>query len=153
MIGTSIHRSICLLAGFSSLILLVLAGCGGPGLATVEGKVTMDGQPVIAGRVIFNSEDGKTAIIAKIAPDGSYRALDVPCDTMKITVTPLEKIERIRAQRGTKGKNSGVSEAQAEALEATARIPEKYSNAGTSGLTFTVKSGTNLHNIEISSKE
>jgi hypothetical protein len=72
---------------------------------------------------------------------------------MKVTVVPSEKIERIRAQRGTKGKNSGMSEAQAESLEASAKIPEKYSDSDTSGLTFSVKSGNNIYKIEISSKE
>ncbi len=139
----------------SGMILFVfaLAGCGGRGTAIVEGKVTLDGQPLSAGRVVFLSPDGKTSVIAKLAPDGSYHATEVPCEVVKVTVTPLDKFERIKTQRGAKGKGSGISEAQADALEASTKIPEKYSDPDASGLTLTVKSGTNTYHIEIASEK
>jgi hypothetical protein len=148
------HRRGRLLFDCCSIVIAFgLAGCGGPTFAPVEGKVTLDGQAVSAGRVTFYSADGKSAIIAKISPDGTYRAVDVPCETVRVTVAPLEKLERIRVQRGAKGKASGISEAQAEALENTTKIPEKYADPDASGLTVTVKSGANTYNIEISSKD
>jgi hypothetical protein len=146
--GCNCGRIGWLLAGFSFL----LTGCGGSGSGTVEGKVTFDGQPVGGGRVTFRSADGKSTVVAKIAADGAYRALDVPCEAMKVTVTPLDKFERIRMQRGTKGKNSGISESQAESLESSTKIPEKYQDPDASGLALTVHSGTNNFPIELSSK-
>jgi len=149
----SVQRSHLVIKACLLFSLFALAGCGGSEFATVEGKVIVDGQPVTAGRVIFQSMDGKSSIIAKIAPDGSYRALDVPCGAMNVFVTPLDKVERIRIQRGgTKGKKSSESEALAKAVESSPKIPEKYEDADTSRLTFTVKSGTNTYNIEILSK-
>ncbi len=143
--------------------LCALAGCGGSGSGTVEGRVTLDGRPVAAGRVSFRSADGKNTAVAKIAPDGSYRVLDVPCDAMRVSVNPLDKFERIKLQRDAGGaKSKGEArgpEAQAkqsdiaEALEAAMNVPEKYRNPDTSGLTLTVKSGTNTYDIEISSKD
>jgi hypothetical protein len=150
----SVQRVHLLLTGCLVLTLFALAGCGGPGLATVEGKVTVDGQLVSAGRVIFRSADGKSTVLANIAPDGSYRALDVPQDDMKVTVAGLSKFERIRLQRGGKGKgkSSSASETLAKEIESSPKIPEKYLDPDASGLGLTVKSGTNTYNIEISSK-
>src|SRR5581483_7060860 len=46
MVGACIHRRCLPLTGCLIPALFALAGCGGSGLATVEGKVTVDGQPV-----------------------------------------------------------------------------------------------------------
>jgi hypothetical protein len=152
MVGAGIQRSYLLLTGCLIPVLFALAGCGGSGLATVEGKVTVDGRPVSGGRVTFRSADGKSTVLAKIALDGSYRAVDVPCDAMKVAVAGLDKFERIRLQRGVKGKRTSDSEARAAAIESSPKIPEKYKDPDASGLTFTVKSGTNPYDIEILSK-
>jgi hypothetical protein len=152
MVG-SVHRVHLLLTACLILTLFALAGCGGSGLATVEGKVTVDGHPATAGRVVFRSADGKSTVIANIATDGSYRALDVPQEDMKVTVAGLTRLERTRIQRGAgKGKKSSESEAMAKEIESSPKIPERYQDPEASGLTCTVKSGTNTYNIEISSK-
>ena len=162
MARISIQRSYSLFMGGLILTLGLLAGCGGSGLATVEGTVTVDGQLVTAGRVAFRSSDGKNSAVAKISPSGLYRIMDVPCDTMKVTVTPLDKFERVKLQReasGAKAKAKGASgsegqakSAGAEVNESSAKVPEKYQHAETSELTFTVKGGSNTYNIEMSSK-
>lgn len=59
-----------------SLIFLggaVLVGCGSnrPSLAPVSGRVTIDGQPVKVGRVMFYPTQGRPAS-GPIQPDGSY---------------------------------------------------------------------------------
>ena len=55
---------------FGPLILVAaLAGCGGP--ATVSGKVTYLGRPVLSGSVVALNADG-TAKLGVIQPDGTY---------------------------------------------------------------------------------
>lgn len=152
MVGAKIQWSGLLLTGGLIPALFALAGCGGSGLATVKGKVTVNGQPVSEGRVVFRSADGKNTVIAKIAADGSYRALDVPQEAMNVTVAGLTKFERSKIQHGVKGKRTSESKARAAALESSPKIPEKYQDPNTSGLTFTAKSGTNTYNIEIKSE-
>lgn len=152
MAGAWIHRRCLLLTGCWMPAVFALAGCGGSGLATVEGKVTVDGQPVSAGRVVFRSADGKSTVIAKIATDGSYRALNVPQEAMNVTVAGLSKFERSRIQHGVKGKRTSESKARAAAIESSPKVPEKYQNPDASGLTFTAQSGTNTYNIEIKSE-
>jgi hypothetical protein len=146
-------------AGCLILALLGLAGCGGESrLATVEGKVTIDGQPISSGRVFFRSPDGKSTVIAKIRPDGTYRALDVPYGVMRVTVTPITKWERMRRMQDPKnGKKSRPSEGESEGIDSSTEvprviIPEKYQDPDTSGLTFAATSETNTYNIEISSE-
>jgi hypothetical protein len=158
MVGGSIQRSYLLLSGYFILTLFAVAGCGGSGLATVKGKVTIDGQPASSGRVFFRSADGKSTVFAMIGPDGAYQVVEVPYGSMKVTVTPLTKWERIGLIRDArKMKKTSASEAPAtpggaDAFESSAKIPEKYRDPDTSGLTFTVKSGTNTYNIEIKSE-
>ena len=148
-------------AGCVVLALLGLTGCGAePRLAIVEGKVTVNGQPVNSGRVFFRSPDGKHTIIAKIRPDGTYRALDVPYVAMRVSVTPLTKWERMRRMQDPKrGKKLPGSEAPAtpgEGVEPAeiprVSVPERYQDPDASGLTFTAQSETNTYNIEMSSE-
>jgi hypothetical protein len=159
MVGASTRRNYRPLTSCFVLALLVPAGCGVGGSATVEGKVTIDGQPASSGRVFFRSADGKSTVVATIGPDGAYRAVDVPCDTMKVTVTLPTKWERIGLLRDAKkAKKSGASEGPKAprgvgASEPGVKISEKYQNPDTSGLTLAVTSGTNTYDIEISSKD
>ncbi len=159
MAGASIRRTHRPLTGCATLALVVLAGCGGGGSATVEGKVTIDGQPARAGRVFFRSADGKSTVVATIMSDGAYRAVDVPCDAMRVTVSLPTKWERIGLIRDAKkAKASGAADGPkaprgADGFEPDAKLPEKYQNPDASGLALTVKSGTNTYDIEISSKE
>lgn len=152
MARTYVFRGPLVAAGCTVLVLLAMALWGGSEMATVEGMVTVDGQPVTAGRVVFRSADGKSTILANIAPDGSYRALDVPYVPMQVTVAGLTKMERVRVQRGVKGKKSAESEARNKAVESSPKVPEKYEDPDTSGLSFTATSGTNTYNIEIRSE-
>ena len=47
----------------NACLLLVITGCGasGPEIASVEGKVTMDGQPLANAAVVFVPENGRPA--------------------------------------------------------------------------------------------
>ncbi len=155
MVGTSLRRNYRPLTGCSLLAPLVLAGCGGGGSATVEGKVTIDGRAATSGRVFFRSADGKSVVAATIGSDGTYRAVDVPCDAMKVTVTLPTKWERIGLVRDAKkAKQAAGSEAPgapggAKAVDYATKIPKKYEDPDASGLAYTVKSGANTYNIEI----
>jgi hypothetical protein len=52
---------------------------------SVEGKITIDGNPVAKGKVAFHPARGK-AVEVKIAADGTYNAKKVPVGEVKITV-------------------------------------------------------------------
>ncbi|HZT78599.1 MAG TPA: carboxypeptidase regulatory-like domain-containing protein [Gemmataceae bacterium] len=96
------------------------------GGAKVQGKVTLDGQPLPGGKVTFVPAKGSDVKSrdADIDKDGSYRIPDLPPGQYKI------------------------------AIEGTAKTPapKQFARADTSGLTLEVKEGSNRHDIALKSK-
>ena len=118
-----------LLCGFG----LVLSGCPGGGAkrdtATVSGKVTLDGKPLNAGRVIFLHVEGPSAT-ADIQPDGTYK-VEAAVGKTAASIDHRGPPEPIPGGReGMMGPGKSL-------------VPEKYADGTTSGLSLEVKSGQN----------
>ena len=116
----------------ATLIVLVLAGCGG-GMYPVRGTVTLeDGTALTRGLVVFERVAGGQPITARgdVQSDGSYQLSTnkpgdgVPPGRYKVLVNPLDL--------------SDVPDEQK-------KLPfdVKYTRFATSGLEFEVKSGSN----------
>jgi hypothetical protein len=58
---------------FSVLVLLCLSGCSGSLDSSVSGLVTLDGEPLRTGRVVFHAVAGGAIAYGTIASDGRYR--------------------------------------------------------------------------------
>ncbi len=119
--------------------LFVLAGCGKP-TGTVTGIVSQKGKAVNGGLVVLLSETGMK-IQARIKPDGSYRASQVPVGTAKVAV----------ALGGPAGLPSIVVPRLPSHLQAD---PHKtpgtsFSNPDRSGLVCQVSSGDQVYNIDL----
>jgi hypothetical protein len=161
------------LAGASLLLAaLLLVGCkptnpNAP--ARVTGRVTYNGNPVTGGTIHFHSADGASIPIG-IGPDGTYRAFDIPDGDMVVTVetesiNPEKKPQEYRGANASgpkygpkavvmpKGKgNSGgpkPEESGASAETTYMKIPAKYADKATSGLTVTLKKGDQTHDIKL----
>lgn len=130
-----------------------LTGCGGgPYTATVSGKVTYRGKPLEDGWVAFVHPDGRFAK-AMIQPDGTYSSPEVPGGQVKVTVisepTPPPLPPGARLPGGTRvPPNPTYMEAVKKALN-HARIPDKYRNPDSSGLSLTVNRGSNQFDIPL----
>ena len=111
---------------------LCLVGCDSSGLTTVTGKVTYNGEPVPTGTISFVSADKPTAY-GEIGPDGSYSLMtNKPGDgampgSYQVTVIALEDM----GDRMPEDRNPLPPPV----------VPNKYSSAGTSGLTAEVEAG------------
>ena len=106
---------------------------------------------------------GGTPYSSSISIDGTYAISDLPTGEMAIVVetesiNPAQKgstgkdAERRMAMMGErKGPNSGGSgSGGANALQPQyVKIPEKYSKAKTSPLSYTVKNGRQVYSIEL----
>lgn len=98
---------------------LVLVGCGPkhPGLVTVSGVVTIDGEPVTLGQVKL-SPNGKRAAVGRIGTDGSFSLSSfelndgAPVGKHLATVTAVESVNE-RSNRWHAPKRYG-SEADAD---------------------------------------
>ena len=138
------------------LLLLLPAGCSSKG--TVSGTVTYQGKPVAAGTVTFVPQKGGGAFTASIR-EGKYKVEGVPTGAMKIAVsTPspapginqfIGKMQPPPELRAKMAPNpSGEGSAQ-PSVPATEPIPRKFEDPETSGLTYTVKSGVQVHDIDL----
>jgi hypothetical protein len=133
-----IHRVLLLIPAM--LLVLLQTGCeSGPPAGTVKGTVKLDGVVLTAGNVQFLGDKGTGT--ANIQPDGTYKCTDAPLGATKVTVV-VPNLPGGAAPLGGKDMpktSSGPS----------VQVPEKYGNAATSGLTLTVKSGSQTFDISL----
>lgn len=108
------------------LVLPLLAGCGGEKPAEVTGTVTMDGQKLAEGEIIFESVDGSKTPAASPIKDGAYTVL----------ILPGAKKVRINASRPPKKPDPVLREAARESS-----LGPEYNEKTT--LTADVKPGKN----------
>jgi hypothetical protein len=124
----------------------------------LTGTVRINGEPVTAGNVLLFSEDGELSVAGPIHSDGTYVVRDPPLGKVSIAVQT-----RMFRVRGPASPPAGL--AAGEPLESSRGIvvpagserglvykavPEKYEQAETSALTWTVGWGQNRHDLELS---
>jgi hypothetical protein len=115
--------------------LVVLAGCGRGGTGEVTGKVTYKGDVLPGGMVTFIAENGK-AESARIAEDGSYKVANIPVGRARITVTTQPPVKL------------GAKE-PFEPLGKYIEIPPRYRDADISGLSLSVKRGSQQYDLPL----
>ena len=124
----------------TAVSLSLAAGCGGPELAPVSGKITVASQPATRGTVTFMPEGTKgtsgKAAVGEIGPDGAYtlRTFD-PGDGA------IVGHHRVLI--------SGRGLEDAENVPPDARIPLRYSNPQKSDLTKEVRPGPNKIDFDL----
>jgi hypothetical protein len=131
---------------FAVIVLMIaLAGCSDSGMESeVTGTVTLDGQPVGPGAVVFAPVEGQTnPADGAIQLDGSYflktsREVGLKPGTYKVSVSVFDQPEVQPGERSN--------------VPAKLVTPQKYADTETSGLQFTVEPGKNDIDIELTSK-
>jgi hypothetical protein len=125
--------------------ILAVAGCSGSGKESeVSGKVTLDGQPVGPGAVVFAPVEGQTnPADGAIQLDGSYflktsREVGLKPGTYNVSVSVFDQPE--------------VKPGERSMVPAKLITPQKYADTETSGLEFTVEPGKNDIDIGLISK-
>lgn len=106
---------------FAGAVLLGFAGCSGqkgPKKVSVSGEVTLDGNPIPDGEVIFRPTDGEGTPAAGKIKDGKY-TLECTPGPKKVTVT---------AMRSVAGAKGGKLETGEEAVNVEQYIPKKYND-------------------------
>ncbi|MCA9013916.1 MAG: hypothetical protein KDA77_01170 [Planctomycetaceae bacterium] len=73
----------------------VLAGCGaktdGPKLVTVSGKITLNGEPLPGGDIIFRPADGQGHAYAGKITDGTY-TLDTEAGKKRVEIKSMREV-------------------------------------------------------------
>lgn len=115
---------------------LAAAGCG-PRTATVSGKVTYQGKPVVVGTLTLVAADG-SAHQTGLGPDGSFTLPSVPTGPARVGVSSPEPPP---AGKGSRSGDSRVKVPAPPPPGAWVRLPDKYADPTTSGVTVTVGGG------------
>lgn len=142
------------------LLLLTVVGCGSSGgKAKVKGRVKFFDKNLNAGTVAFMSKDGQLGS-ANIDSEGNYEMSDAPIGDVKISVTvptlPMGPATAPKApsgippMRGPNGEGGMASTPPSIDPRKIVQIPGKYAIADSSGLTYTVQKGEQVHNITLS---
>lgn len=79
------------------LIVVVVAGCGSEGKADVSGRVTLDGEPLAGGLIVFEPADRHGAPAGGTISDGNYLlngAAGVPPGEKVVRITGVFKTGR-----------------------------------------------------------
>lgn len=120
-------------------LLVLLGGCSDHGeVGLVRGKVTLNGQPLTQGSILFENRTTGISLLAPLTAEGTYTALTyqqngLPPGTYQVAVTPSVTAEAdapLVQQPTPGGKADGT-------------IPAKYRSVATSGLSVTVQAGDN----------
>ena len=156
-----ITRRLSLLLPFG---LLVVLGCGETKgtVARLSGSVKYKGTPVTAGTIIFTvkgeGSDPAGTYPVPITPDGTYSASQLPAGELRVSIETESANPKNRRSSeqygGGRGKDmmkrspapEGVGTAPKGAY---VKIPDKYKDPKTSGLTVTLTNGKNTKDFDL----
>lgn len=157
--GMATRRCCLLLAG--CVLGMGLTGCGGLRLGKVSGRITVDGEPVPDGVVMFYPEAGPTAV-GEIRPDGTYSLTTQKQGDGAVVGTHRVTIQATKVGPGSMVEPKNIDEELQIARKGPGKgqkwlvpgkvdwvVPEKYSRLQTTTLTARVASGSNTLNFDI----
>jgi hypothetical protein len=138
---------------------LALAGCGGPAVGRVTGKVTAGGRPVTQGTIMFIPADGRAAV-GQIAGDGTYNLTTIhPGDgalvgSHKVTIHATKVGAATWAEPTSLEAEIKLSKGQKVLVPGKVEwlVPERYSRLETTDLTASVRAGDNTIDFDLPAK-
>jgi hypothetical protein len=143
------------------LSLFALVGCGSGGAqGKLTGKVLYKGKPVTGGSVIFRpSSASENTVTAPIDPNGNYTAM-VPAGVVKIAVDNRElQPPEATAKKEPRPNLPKVGNVPSDTPDPRVnpqkpagtyiKLPDKYHDVASSGLSYTVKSGSQNYDINL----
>ena len=141
--GISRESSFAQRSCFGVLLLsaLLLTSCGRP-TGVVSGKITCNNRPLSLGTVAMIDEDGKVA--SGMISDGEYKIENAPVGPVKISVQVYPPSPMMHPPTGPE------AGAKPKPRLVFIPIPDRYKDASSSGLTYTVVSGEQTHDLELS---
>jgi hypothetical protein len=114
--------------------LVAVTGCGGPG--TVSGKVTLNGTPLPGGLVTIIDSEGQSRL-GRITKEGTYSMSNVAPGMAQVSVFTSEFGGGVRVK----------GDPPRDPYGPYVKIPGKYADIKTSGLTIDIKGGKQEYDI------
>jgi hypothetical protein len=147
----------------ATLGLVTICGCGGSDqlpLAPVTGKVTVDGQPLQEGQLLFRPAIGRAGrgrvengVIVEASTYGVNDGLVL--GKHKVAIQPIPDVEKVaptNSPSGGQGKGPSYVQNLREARTKAATIPIKYQDVDGSGLEVEIQDDDNELTLELSSR-
>jgi hypothetical protein len=138
---------------FLGLFTLAVAGCSG-GTGEVSGQVKFKGEPLPSGRVTFACQTGTKDVLSSEIQKGKYTISGIPVGTVKIMVEtfqppPTNTPPPTKIPGGIPPNIKGMPEpgTPPPVSGRYVAIPQRYGNLSQSGLSYTVASGQQEHDI------
>jgi hypothetical protein len=129
-------------------VLLCASGCAEQ-KATVKGTVTYKNSPLTSGEVRFIGKTGTVPRAALIASDGSYQIDDAPLGEVHVAVVSLKGAGSVFPPMMGGKTSDKKSVPGKESKRPTSAIPAKYNDPKTSGLVFTITTGSQSIDIPL----
>lgn len=107
--------------------------------------MTVGGKPACGATVRFFDDAGKSVGAAAVADDGTFTAVDVPAQALKVAV---EEGVKSGPYAATPPPTGTVALPGSSSLP-PAKIPKKYQKADTSGLTVSVSGKEQKHDLSL----
>jgi len=136
-------------AGFGLLLMVFALFAGGK--AKVTGRVTMMGRPVIWGSVVLVDEKGQSAV-GRIESDGTYTVANAPTGDVTVAITsPDPLIQHYATQIKTSRERVPMKQWAPLPIDRSQWfvLPSRYEDAKTSGLSLSLKRGTNTYDLTL----
>jgi hypothetical protein len=123
---------------------LLLIGCGGGDRSSVSGTVTLDGEPVTKGSILFDPVESREVKPVGLIENGSYSL------TSETGPKPGKHKVEIRWAKPT-GKQVPVKDDPPNMIDETKEaVPAKYNTS--TELTVEITPGSNRHDFPLTSK-
>lgn len=142
-----------LLTAIALTLLPLLNGCSGKApLAKVKGTVTLNGQPLAKGTIIFETPGQRPATgrieNGEIVEVTCYATGDgVPVGSHKVAIAATEEAASAVVENPGQAKAPGANYMSGKSL-----IPTRYNDPTTSGLTAEIKRGENVLEFKLVSE-
>lgn len=123
-------------SGAACLVVLLTAGCSSKSedRYLVKGLVTIDGAPVVSGRIDFFPAGGRPAT-SLIGSDGSYEIESTSAGPYRVTVTSRAEDASASPLMSMRDEIENARAASGRPPAAVWLVPQRYSQRSTSGLT------------------
>ena len=134
-------------AALCAIGILFAAGCGAA-TGKVSGTVTIKGAKIKRGLITFMPEAGAKDVYNAAIIDSKYETGEIPAGSAKIMITPGQDKPAPVAQQ-TEGVDTVAPPKASGPSTAALEVPEKYQNADTTPLKFTIKGGANQFDADL----
>lgn len=147
----TVYRATAGVAGFGLAVIILTAIFAGQGRATVSGRVSFQGKPVIWGSVVVVGQDGRTAA-GRIEADGTFKVENAATGAVSVAVVSRDPLVQNWASniKATRARPTSKSfSASPVDRKQWFPLPTHFEDPHSSGVTLRLRSGDNQNDLHL----